>query len=182
MTTIVVTASEILHDTQATIGNVRQLWDDEEKTTVVDGKIYCGAGDFDAVEAIPAWLKAGGKVEDAPGGEWSVIVVSRERNGKIRARFYDETQKRGSWVPLPTAIGSGGDFALTVLKYQQMKGLPQDAYDAVSVACAMDVNSGGIIKRLRIDDLLAPAKPRAARKPKAEQKPVVESDANAQRA
>lgn len=166
MTTIVVTDKEILHDTQASVGNVRQLWEDEEKAVVVDGKIFCGAGDFDAVEAIPAWLKAGGKVEDAPGGEWEVLVISRDR-GKIRARFYDNDSKRGSWTPLPAAIGSGGAFVLTVLKYQQMKGLPQDAFDAVQVACALDIYSGGTIKRLKIDDLLLAPKPKRAPKTKA---------------
>lgn len=165
MTTIVVTATEILHDTQASVGNVRQLWEDEEKAVVIDGKVFCGAGDFDAVEAVPAWLKAGGDPDKAPGGEWEVLVISRV-SGKIKARFYDDKQKRGSWVPLPAAIGSGGEFVLTVLKYQQMKGLPQDAYDAVSVACAMDIYSGGTIKRLKLDELLAPPKPKRARSPR----------------
>lgn len=168
MTTIVVTANEILHDTQATVGNVRQLWEDEEKTVVVDGKVFCGAGDFDAVEALPAWLKDGGDPDKAPGGDWAVLVISRER-GKVRARFYDDTQKRGSWVPLPTAIGSGSEFVMTVLKYQQMKGMATDVLDAINVACAMDIYSGGTIKRLKIDDLLTPPKarvPRAPRKPK----------------
>lgn len=178
MTTIVVTATEILHDTQASVGNVRQLWDDEEKAVVIDGKVYCGAGDFSAVEAVPAWLKAGGDPAKAPEGEWEVLVLSRDR-GKVRARFYDNDQKLGSWVPLPAVLGSGGSHVLTVLKYQQMKGMPQDAFDAVQVAIAMDIYSGGTIRRLKIDDLLAPKTKRAPRVPKPKPPAKPEEVANA---
>ena len=154
MTTIAVSEFEIAWDSQVTKGNVKASVA-VDKVVVVDNKIYACCGDADCCEALPKWHAAGAKTKKIPEGDWEMLVIS-ERGIK----HYTDSMPTGMTSPVPTAIGSGGDFALTALR------MGKSAAEAVSVAIGMDIFSGPPVKVLRFDDVFKAAKRKRAVKRK----------------
>lgn len=142
MTTIAVTATEIAWDSQATRGNIRTVCPNE-KVTVIGRTIYGPCGEAEACELLPFWHANGCRKKNMPEGDWSMLVVNR-----YGVRYYSGDNPHGHFVSAPTAIGSGGEIALTALH------LGSTAIEAVQIAAQLDVFTGGEIKSLSIQDVL----------------------------
>lgn len=118
--------------------------------------MYCFSGAVCLFAPLIAWYKAGAKPEDAPKNTSNyqhLLWVIDPRKGN---QAYSAVERCPYPEPLtfPAAMGSGRDFALgAVLAGAELR-------EAVEVAIALDVYSGGEIKIINIPEPLPEDKPK----------------------
>lgn len=135
MTTIVYRDGLVAADSRTNNGG----WIDpgsRSKLERVDGAVFAYCGDWAICTAIRAWLKEPNG--DQPNGDATVIVF---RDGKIfvysDGSYFEENDGFHAW-------GSGTPVALGAL----YAGCT--AYEAVEIACQVDLYSGGPVVQLEV--------------------------------
>lgn len=145
MSTIAVTLSEIAADGQATRGNDRSSIA-TRKIIVEKTRIYAAVGNAAILKPLADWYAAGRNPDATPvcdpEDDWTLIVIDRADGMVI---IENSSPYPIPLVP-PYAIGSGRDFAMGAM----LAGA--SARQAVEIACARDIYSGGAIQSV---DLVA---------------------------
>lgn len=103
------------------------------------------AGDLKYTEILTDWLKTGGKDwaempsfgDDDDEAECEGLALTAEGILFYSACVFPVSVEQDYF-----AIGTGADMVMTVLRYQEIKGLPYDMTEAMEVACDVDLNSG----------------------------------------
>lgn len=158
MTTIAVTATEIAWDSQSTRGNIRGIAA-TEKVFAIAGHIYACCGEADACEVAPYWHADGADPRKLPKGDWGMLVIN-----EVGIRFYGRDCPNGYFLAYPQAIGSGNEYALTAMM------LGKTALQAVEVAAAIDIYTGGPFKSMKLKDVFKAHKAEQARQQKGVEK------------
>jgi ATP-dependent protease HslVU (ClpYQ) peptidase subunit len=104
-----------------------------------DGRIVGVAGNARYQAPFIAWLIDGGDFPELDE-EFEALVLNRD--GSVQGFDY-----KGRWLQeeLPTATGSGREFALAAMD------LGASPEDAVKIACERDMLSGGTITTLHLE-------------------------------
>ena len=134
MTTIAFDGFVLAADSLITNGDY--IFGEAEKIhKLKDGRVFAAAGAQDFIYAVIDWLNGGEKPEIKECDSFIGLLLTPTDDG------YDahevSQQLRIYPAVLPWAGGSGEPFALTAMK------LGKSADEAVTVACKMDLLSGG---------------------------------------
>jgi hypothetical protein len=139
MTTISYLNGSLCSDSRFTSGGI--IVDKRSKVfKLADGRLFAGAGHWSEIYAVYEWLNGDqDKPEKAENFEGLIV----ECDGS--AWIIDEDLLIAPQSS-PCALGSGRDIALTAMM------LGKTAYEAIEVACGMDVHSGLPVNEMRIDE------------------------------
>jgi ATP-dependent protease HslVU (ClpYQ) peptidase subunit len=142
MTTIVYHRGMLAADSCRSSGNSIVPGDAEKLIRMRDGSVAAGAGTVSMITRFIAWLD-NGKKGDAPVLEDNTVVIHLQVNG-LCVEYHDDT-------PVVTgtydAWGSGADFAMGVLAYDQRA----TAEDAVRAACKLDKSTAEPVKSMIVE-------------------------------
>jgi ATP-dependent protease HslVU (ClpYQ) peptidase subunit len=108
-----------------------------------DGRLVGVAGSAFQIEPFFAWLESGGEPPKLADDNFEALVLRPDGT----CLCYD-SECRSITEDLPTAIGSGRNFAIGALD----AGLTAES--AVQIACARDCRSGGLITVIHLEHKL----------------------------
>jgi len=140
VSTIAVTTTEVAWDSQVTIGDGERASVGEEKVQVHKSGIWGLVGDGPPMGVMLRWIEEGADRKHKPDGTWSLFRI----NKRGRMSVWTSGSPYEQPVAFPATFGSGGHFALGVLKYGGT------AKEAVRIAAECDVYTGPPIKALVI--------------------------------
>lgn len=151
MTTICVTTTEIAWDSQVTIGNERSTSPIEKVRLVRPGIIFAFSGDCNDEPVLEEWLRVHGMnpkryPKFREKAEFTAVVVTR----KGFFEFDERGAGHGIQISPPICIGSGADYARSIIAANKILSTNFTALDAVKVAAECDVNTGPPFKTLNI--------------------------------
>lgn len=104
-----------------------------------DGRILVGAGEFDIGPAIAIWLDGGEKPTITGDSQWSGLVLEK---GKIPLAI--DHSLRLAPAAIPWTGGTGEQIAMAAM----VLGLSPK--EAVTLACKLDIYSGGPVRTYKI--------------------------------
>ncbi len=149
MTTIAWDGHTLAADSLHQCGNWKYFLPNKKIIRVLCGEeevLVASAGEVEAGEKFIAWVRAGmpegAKPDIAKDADFAALVVMGGTAMKV------ETGLVPFEVQSPHALGSGRDFALAAMY------LGRGAAEAVAVACALDMGTGG---EVQAESLIAPA-------------------------
>lgn len=139
MTTIAFHDRTLCADSRFTSGGI--IVDKRNKIfKLADGRLFAGAGHWSQIYAVYEWLNGD---KDKPDGAENFEGIIVDQDGS--AWLIDEDLLIAPQSS-PCALGSGRDVALTAML------LGKSAYEAIEVACGLDVHSGLPVNEERIKD------------------------------
>jgi ATP-dependent protease HslVU (ClpYQ) peptidase subunit len=144
MTTIATDGKTVAADTQASIGGER-MQRPHVKIERRGNRIYGVSGTAALQPLLIDWYEKGHVLDDLPkvreSLNWTMLVMEP---GSVK--ILGETCPVPDDVSYPFAIGSGAEFALGAL----FAGA--SPLEAVKIACLLDVNSGGMITTMPLEE------------------------------
>lgn len=140
MTTIAWDGQKLAGDTQ---GNCYGMKARAEKVfRLHDGRLYGGSGEYQHVLAARDWLNGGDRPKFESDDSFAALLVSLDGSCSRLEKCLVEMPVYESFA----ACGSGMDFATAAMHFGK------SAREAVEVACALDVNTGGDVLVLELDE------------------------------
>lgn len=139
MTTIATDGKSMAGDGRVCSGSTVFGSNAEKVVRIADGRIVGIAGNARCAEPFVKWLAEGGDIPDLEE-DFEAIVLHLDGS----CRSYDN---KGRSIPeeLPTATGSGREFALAAMD------LGASPEQAVVIACSRDIMTGGTITVIHLE-------------------------------
>lgn len=155
MTTIAITATEIAWDSQMTLGNERAISPIEKVRLVRPGVILCFSGDCDDEGVLEQWLRDHGHnpkkyPKFREKADFRAVIVTR----KGMFEYNERSGGNGIAIGAPVCLGTGGDYARSILAANAVLGHKNSALDAVKVAGVLDIHTGPPYQHANIKKML----------------------------
>lgn len=147
MTTIAYDGKTLATDSVSFLGDSLRIGCNANKLVVERGCAFAFAGNRVLGEPWMDWFFRGADPEKRPSGvresddDLDMWVWS---DGQLFQ--YTSTMPYPWVVPIPFAMGSGGDFAMGAFRFGEVSGTPVSAEQAVLTAIACDPFSGGPVQ------------------------------------